>query len=61
VRLQIETTPGRLTATVDGATALDVTTSRTYSGAADVYLGLYSNDPYAIGFSYDNVLIDTMF
>jgi len=61
IRLQVETTPGRIIASVDGVTALDVATMRTYSGAAEVHLGMYSEDAFAIAFDYDNVLVDTSF
>lgn len=61
VRVQVESTPGRILATLDGVTAIDRVTTRIYSGAATVSVGLYSEDAYAIGFNYDNVVVDTTF
>jgi hypothetical protein len=63
MRLQLESTPGRIFASVDGVTLIDATTTQTqiFQGAAGITLGLYSEDTYAIGFNYDNVLVDTTF
>lgn len=60
-RLQIEVTPGRLVVKLDGVTVIDAVTTRPYSGAAGITIGLYSEDAQAITFHYDNVLIDTAF
>jgi hypothetical protein len=60
-RLQIEVTPGRLVVKVDGVSVIDAVTTRPYSGAAGITIGLYSQDTQAITFHYDNVLIDTAF
>jgi hypothetical protein len=61
VRVQVESTPGRIVATVNGVTTIDTPTSRTYSGQALVSLGLYSEDALAIAFTFDNAIADTTF
>lgn len=60
-RLQIEVTPARLVVKLDGVTVIDAVTTRPYSGAAGITIGLYSVDARAVAFYFDNVLIDTAF
>jgi hypothetical protein len=61
VRVQLETTPGRIVASVNGVVTIDATTTRNYSGQTLVSLGLYSDDALAISFAFDNVIADTSF
>jgi hypothetical protein len=60
-RIQLEITPGRIVATVNGVTSIDATTTRTYAGQTLISLGLYSDDALAISFTFDNVVADTVF